>query len=154
MPPEFLTSPEFLNLLTGHSAYHTIDAIPSLLLYLNDSHNSTALALDMLDQPTQQLVVSTTTSAGTAVYVLLMERTTDVRVEWAKCCKLLIAKIARIGLAVPRAFSCDGLDVVVSGHGQHGASDDIVPIHALNHAVDLLSVKAGPRAGSRLEVDL
>ena len=153
-PPESLANQKLLDLLTDHPAYHTIDAIPSLLLYLNESHDSTALTLDMLDQTAQQLVVSTTTSAGTAVYVLLMDRTTDVRVQRPKRCKLSSAKIARVGLAIPRSFSCNGLDVVVAGHRQHGASDDIVSIHALNHGVDLLSVKAGLRAGSRLEVDL
>lgn len=63
-----------------------------------------------------------------------------MRIEGSEGCEFSRTEVALICLAVPCSLGCNGLDVVVTGHRKHGAGDDIVPIHALNHVIDFMPV--------------
>jgi len=60
-------------------------------------------------------------------------------------------EIAFIGIAIPGSFGGNGLDVVVSGKGDHWTRNDVVAVELVDHAVDFLAVEARGRAAARLK---
>ncbi len=141
-------------LISDHPANHTLEPILSLLLNLCKPHDTTALTLYMLNQSTQQLIVPATSSAWASIDMLLVDRATDMRVEGPEGRKLFWAEVACICVAVPRTFCCNGWKILVAGHRQHRASNDVVAVHALYHVVDLMSVEVGLGTSAGFKVDL
>lgn len=105
----------------------------------------------MLNQSTQHLIFSPTTSPWTSIDILLVDRTPQMVVQSMKRRKFSSAKSAFVTTTIPRSVCSDGLDVLVSWLGYHGSGDDVVSIKFLHGVVDFVAVEAR-RAGARFEV--
>jgi hypothetical protein len=140
------------HLSSNHSPHHARDAVSSLLLNLAKSHQSTALTLHVLNQSTEQLIVSATACLGATVYLLVVERALQVVVQTVKAAELFGAEVTLVCIAIPSPIRSNCLHMTVTRQLDHWSGNDIVAVQLANCFVDLVAVEAGG-ASTRLQVN-
>jgi hypothetical protein len=85
----------------NHPAHHVRDSNSSLLLDDVKSHQTTALALNMLHKAAKQLEILATTSFRAAIKGLFMSRALDMAVQSLKLLKGFVTEVTLVTVSIP-----------------------------------------------------